>query len=89
VRPRGENPGPTSVPVGKADTVAERLNTLEELLREARSVLATLPASDPQTVLLGLAVHRRDGILLTGVLAKLREGKERDGAARGQRSKPG
>jgi hypothetical protein len=75
----------TSVSVGRTDTVAEHLSTMQELLREARALLGTLPASDPRAVLLGLAVQRRDGVLLKGVLANLREAKEGERAPRGRR----
>jgi hypothetical protein len=52
-----------------------RRERTEEQLRQARGVLAKLPASDPRATLLGLAVQRRDLVLIEAVLAQLGEQK--------------
>jgi hypothetical protein len=72
VRPRED--GSLSVRAEDADGgIQSRRERTEEQLRRARGVLAKLPASDPRATLLGLAVQRRDLVLIEAVLADLRE----------------
>jgi len=68
VRPREDG----SLPVPAEDVQTRRERT-EEQVRRARSVLGKLPASDPRATLLGLAVQRRDLVLIEAVLAELGE----------------
>ncbi len=70
VRPRGDGFGYASV---EADPIGQRRERAEELLRRANGVLAKLAASDPRAALLGLAVQRRDVVLIEAVLSELRE----------------
>jgi hypothetical protein len=72
VRPRED--GSLPVPAEDAGGVIQtRRERTEEQLRRAHAVLAKLPASDPRATLLGLAVQRRDHVLIEAVLADLRE----------------
>jgi hypothetical protein len=72
VRPRedGSLPVPAEQGGGQVQTRRERI---EELVRRAHAVLGRLPASDPRATLLGLAVQRRDLVLIEAVLADLGE----------------
>jgi hypothetical protein len=70
VRPRED--GSLSVRAeGAGEVLQTRRERTEERLRRARGVLARLPASDPRATLLGLAVKRRDLVLIEAVLAEL------------------
>jgi hypothetical protein len=72
VRPRED--GSLSVPAEDAgEGIQARRERTEEQLYRARGLLAKLPASDPRATLLGLAVQRRDLVLIEAVLADLRE----------------
>ena len=72
MRPRED--GSLSVPAeGAGGVIQTRRERTEEQLRRARGVLARLPASDPRATLLGLAVQRRDLVLIEAVLAELGE----------------
>ena len=72
VRPRedGSLPVPAEDAAGVVQTRRERT---EAQVRRARSVLGKLPASDPRATLLGLALQRRDLVLIEAVLAELGE----------------
>ena len=72
MRPRDD--GSLSVPADSAGgEIQTRRERTEDQLRRARGVLAKLPASDPRATLLGLAVQRRDVVLIEAVLAELGE----------------
>ncbi len=53
--------------------LAARHTALEDLIREGRAMLAGLPATDGRASLLGLALRRRDGALIEGILAELKK----------------
>ncbi len=72
VRPRED--GSPALPAEEAGgSLQTRRERTEQQLRRARRVLGRLPASDPRATLLGLAVQRRDLVLIEAVLAELGE----------------
>ena len=72
MRPR-ENGSPPDPAEDAGGVIQTRRERTEEQVRRARSVLGRLPASDPRATLLGLAVQRRDLVLIQAVLAELGE----------------
>lgn len=59
------------------DRLTERQERLEERIRQALTLLAELPPTDPRVALLHLAVRRRDLALLDGVLSEVERSRPR------------